>query len=352
MKHYLFAIAAAGVGLAGQAACAATLSGAELLNQFSIITTGDLDANHDNYGRAYVGGNLTTTSGKADFANPPALPDGRPGKLPASDYAALTVVGDVTGGPARIGTGGTTMVIGGNVANRELQFADANTAEVLIGGALSPATLINNRARPGQPGVRVSQGLAGTAGFADLFPQDVAATLTCLSGDLSDLDGTITPTITGGGNTFNLTATGGGLSVANFDIADLGGHIGQMQLALGATDTLVMNVGGTNVTINDNINGLLPPNGKRIIWNFYEAVTVDLQRQMIGSILAPKAVLKNNTAIEGSIFAASAQLGGQVHLQPFEGDLPEASPVPLPASLPLLLAGLGLAGFVARRRAA
>lgn len=90
LKRGLFASIALACATAGSAS-AMSLTAAEALAQFSIVTGKDLDTNQDNYGRAYVGGDLNVTAGKADFANR---------DLPESSYAALTVAGDVTGGTA------------------------------------------------------------------------------------------------------------------------------------------------------------------------------------------------------------------------------------------------------------
>ncbi|RBO54592.1 hypothetical protein DSD19_04240 [Rhodovulum sp. BSW8] len=329
----------------GAAAPAATLSASEILAQFSIVTAGNLDTNQDNYGRAYVGGNLVASAGKADFANRP---------LPASDYADVIVEGNVTGsGGVRIGSNGTTLAVRGDVSVDTVQFGVERTGEVLAGGTLSPTTNINNRETPSFDGVRVEDGLAGNTAFEALFPTDVVDTLNQASEDLSKLAATGTATVSGGGNTLNIAATGGGISVYNFDISDFGGSIGQIDFNLGAADTLILNVAGSSILIEDNMLGLQASDGQRIIWNFYEATSVTLGRQMYGSILAGNAALTNSTAVEGNIFAGSAVLRGQVHAQAFAGELPpdDPAPVPLPATLPLLGAAVGAVALMRRRRA-
>ncbi|RAP42795.1 hypothetical protein BYZ73_03795 [Rhodovulum viride] len=335
----------------GGAAPAATLSASEILAQFSIITAGDLVTNQDNYGRAYVGGDLVTSAGKPDFV---ARPADYPIALPDSPYADVVVEGDVTGsGGVRIGPYGTTLAVRGDVSTGVIEYGVERTGEALIGGTLSAGTLINNRERPGFDGVLVEDGLAGNAAFEALFPTDVVATLNKASEDLSKLAATGTTTVTGGGNTLNIAATNGGLNVYNFDISDFGGSIGQIAFSLGATDTLILNVAGSSILIEDNMLGLQASDGQRIIWNFYEATSVTLGRQMYGSILAGNAALTNSTAIEGNIFAGSAVLRGQVHAQAFAGELPhdDPAPVPLPATLPLLAAAVGAVALMRRRRA-
>ncbi|MBL3560671.1 collagen-binding domain-containing protein [Rhodovulum sulfidophilum] len=343
MKTEFLLGAALAVSL-GAAAPAATLSASEILSQFSIVTAGDLDTNQDNYGRAYVGGNLET-SGKADFVNR---------DMPVSAYPDVIVEGNARGpGSIRVGSGGTTLAVRGDVSVDTVQFGVERTGEVLVGGTLSESTRqnINNKETPTFDGVRVESGLAGDAGFEALFPTDMVDTLNRASEDLSALAATGTATVSGG-NTLNIDATSGGLNVYNFDISDFGGAIGQIDFSLGATDTLILNVSGSSILFEDNLLGLQAADGQRIIWNFYEATAVDIDRMVYGTVLAGNAALTNSTAIEGNVFAASAVLRGQVHLQPFAGELPptDPAPVPLPATLPMLAAGLGLVGLMRRRR--
>ncbi|WP_414897661.1 collagen-binding domain-containing protein [Rhodovulum sp. YEN HP10] len=344
MKTEFLLGAALAVSLGG-AAPAATLSASEILSQFSIVTAGDLDTNQDNYGRAYVGGDLVASSGKADFANR---------DMPGSAYPDVIVEGDARGpGAIRIGSGGTTLAVRGDVSVDTVQFGVERTGEVLVGGTLSEGTRqnINNKETPTFDGVRVESGLQGDAGFEALFPTDMVATLNKASEDLSALAATGTATVSGG-NTLKIDATSGGLNVYNFDISDFGGAIGQIDFILGASDTLILNVSGSSILFEDNLLGLQASDGQRIIWNFYEATSVALDRMVYGTVLAGNAALTNSTAIEGNVFAASAVLRGQVHLQPFAGGLPstDPAPVPLPATLPMLAAGLGLIGAMRRRR--
>lgn len=141
--------------------------------------------------------------------------------------------------------------------------------------------------------------------------------------------------------------------MVNLDAADLDGRgVGQIQFNLGATDTLYINVAGAAVDLMVNLLGLQDADGRRIIWNFHEATEVDLDRKMFGTILAGHAHLTNSTAIEGSVFAGSATLRGQVHLQSYNGAAPTMAPIPLPATLPMLAAGFGALAWMRRRRTA
>jgi len=58
---------------------------------------------------------------------------------------------------------------------------------------------------------------------------------------------------------------------------------------------------------------------------------------------------------EGSVIAKSINLNnGELHYQPFAGDLPEpppVAPIPLPAGLPLMILALGAMAMVRRARA-
>lgn len=237
------------------------------------------------------------------------------------------------------------MVIGGNVTARELQFANESKGEVHVGGKVSSGTMVRTA-----NGVELNQNQAGQAAFQDRFPSDLEAVLSATSTSIAGLAPTSAVTMTGGGNTLNIDANSGGINVVNLDADDLNGKgVGQINFNLGALDTLFINVAGASVGLMVNLVGLQDVDGKRIIWNFFEAENVALDRKMFGTILAGDAHVTNSTAIEGSVFAASATLRGQVHLQTFEGELPATTPIPLPAGLPLLLGAFGALALVRRR---
>ena len=120
-------------------------------------------------------------------------------------------------------------------------------------------------------------------------------------------------------------------------------NIQQMNLNVNGAAAIVINVSGTTVNFtNGNMVGAWTSAFARanVIWNFYEATTINLDRNFNGALLAPKAHLTNTTAIDGSVFVKSFNQSGEVHLPGFTGF------IPAPGSLALV----GLAGLVAGRR--
>lgn len=141
---------------------------------------------------------------------------------------------------------------------------------------------------------------------------------------------------------------GDGVAVFNINGDNLfeSGLVQQIELAANGATSIVVNVSGTDINWN---NGSMVGNwlsqGVRAttIWNFFEAQTINLQRNFNGAILAPFAHLTNNTAIDGSVFVESMAATGEVHLPNYSGYIPSPGTAVVAAGL------LGLAGR--RRRA-
>lgn len=330
----------------GLPAGAATLSAADLLNQFSVITAGNLETTgKDNYGRAYVGGDLDTSAGRADFG-------GR--ALPGSSVGDIVVEGDVVGSQGvRLGNNADTLAVRGDYRADKFAVDTNGFASILAGGTIDPGVndnnfiqnRITNPMNNGQPVQgRLGSGLAGDPDFNALFPTGIVGALTALSSDLSGLTGATS--ISGGQNGI---LTGSGFTVYNLTAGQLSG-LSSLGYSFGRSDTVVINVAGSgtlNYAINNNADAQL---GQRTLWNFTGFDTINIGSRFVGALLAPGARLVTTTDnIEGSIFASSAQLNGQTHAGGFTGELPIA-PVPLPAGIALVLTGLGALELVRRRK--
>ncbi|MBY0338576.1 MAG: choice-of-anchor A family protein [Acetobacteraceae bacterium] len=289
---------------------AAPLTANEILSQFNIVVTGDFASTSDVEGRTVVGGNLT--HGATFFNNP--------GAAAASAFRALTVYGDVTaGGPLNVNNGGGAA----------------------IGGA--SAAIINDN---GGGGVTTGASLPG-------FQAHFADPLNALSAQLAGMAADSAPPAAPPGfpNNVMLQASAGtGLAVFALTTAELASYA-SFAVDLNGREGAVFNVTGASFTATGNFLNALSV-ARDVIWNFVDAVTLDVRVQWGGTVLAPKAAVSNTTPIEGTLFAASFRGDGEMHSQPFRpGVTPRGSPptpVPVPASLALL--GLGLAGLAAVRR--
>lgn len=315
------------------------LSAQQILEQFNLVALGDVTTASHVHGRSYVGGSLSG----GEYAN-------SPGYIGASDYAGLTVAGSANkvtanGGGAVIGGsltgstiqgGGTAAVLGsatGNSFNVAAYVAGSESGNNFNGGhlALAPATLV----------------------AAD--STDFAATLGALSTSLSQLASTGGSVTTNGYGraTFNAVAKDG---LAVFDLTQIDTLVfsqSEFEFNLNGASTVIINVDEKNLKTSANF---LADSAKTlagsVIWNFYNATDILLDRQFGGSILATSASLKvANADIEGNVYVKTLAQTGQIHAFEFTGDVPVGT-VPEPETLPLLLGGLALvAGFARRKRA-
>jgi len=313
-----------GYGIAG--ANAAALTGEQVLEQFNLVVFGNMQGGHDVEGRALVGGNLTGNS--TSFFT-------KGNQAPASDYKALSVGGNITGGPTNMNNGGS-LVVGGNVT-KNINMNGGGTA--YVGGSVTGGANINGNKVVGQP----------------VTVPNFVAVMNQLSDDLQLLTANATAQVSGNKGTFD--ASGKGDTVV-FNIASgsaFFSSIGEIAFNLGAADTVIINVGGTSMTMNENwLGGVGQSVADNIIWNFYEATSLTFNTEYFGSILAPLALVKNSNALNGSVIANSLQQGGAIRQYPFSGDIPGgettvgATDVPEPMALGLL--GLGLIGLMAAHR--
>lgn len=329
----LLAGACGAAALLASTAEASPLTAEQILRQFNLVTFGDLEAGSTVEGRTYVGGDLKGNS--ATFY-------AQPGKAGPSEFAALLVGGDVTGGWKNVNGAGDAL-IAGDAANMNM-----NGGKAFIGGS---KTSVNGWSQ---------------AGVDVVLPDGFEETLRTLSLDLAGLDANsaisfsnVSPNQKA---TFDAAPDADGLAVFYIaDGADFFASIGEIAFNLNGAETIVINVGGAALDVAENFLGNLRDQlAAAAIWNFYEAETLNIQRAFHGSVLAPFARLTNGNELTGSIVAKSMRQGGAVRLPGFAGDLPEfATPAedkvvaqaPEPAMGVLLLAGGLLVLAVRRARA-
>lgn len=162
----------------------------------------------------------------------------------------------------------------------------------------------------------------------------------------------------------SLTLTGASAQLNVFDLSgtDLTGA-STVNIAAPAGSTVLINVSGSGSAFQNGQVFLSGIAESRVLYNFYEATTLSLpgSKNPQGTVLAPFAAVSGGFgAFDGQLIAASFSGNTEFHMVDsdggaggtyFDGELPLA-PVPLPASLPLLLSGLGAIAWRFSRRSA
>ncbi|MBI1988969.1 MAG: choice-of-anchor A family protein, partial [Betaproteobacteria bacterium] len=240
------------------------------------------------------------------------------------------------------GAGGYGLVVGGNLtfSSGSVGTLITNPAQTYYGGALS-GSLVNYTG-----GFNTVNPLS----FSSLFNQASVAS-TALAGYSSTGAATLN---VGGifGNPAGLTLTGDGSSAVQvFSISgtDLQTRNQIVVNNVPTTSTVLVNVTGTFAQLASvDSSSPFDPFGGKVLFNFKDATQVNFANTGLhASILAPNAVITSNSGhIRGVVIAKN--WNGNFEVQP--GAAPLLLAVPEPETYAMMLAGLGLLGFVARRR--
>lgn len=269
----------------------------DYLSTYNLITFGDLTTTSEVEGRTLVGGNLNTSSSNfgVEFGN-------------ATGIDILTVAGNINGNSIQVNNGGN------------LRIGGASFATVNLNGG----------------GQQINDNSVGS------FVNDVQVAMTGYSSFLTGLASTASVSLPGNndqptGVTFN-AAPAGPNNVAVFDIAgnDLfnNNKVQQIGLNFNGADTVVINVSGSSIVYNGGnfVGSFASDNAaSKVIWNFFEADTIQLDRVLWGSVLAPGAAITGiggnptNQVIEGSVVANSLLTNSEIHLPTFTGFVPAPS---------------------------
>lgn len=180
---------------------------------------------------------------------------------------------------------------------------------------------------------------------------DVESQLRTLSAGLAATTANSVFTLPSGqpaGVTFNAAPNAQGVAIFNVSGDLFSSNLVQsIDIALNNAAEVIINVSGTNINVSGgNFTNVFNSFQARssVLWNFYEAETLNIDRAFSGSILAPDAHLTGNSPIDGSVAVFSANFSGELHLAPFTGSFDPF--IPAPGVAPALAA----AGLVAARR--
>ncbi|AMV36894.1 collagen-binding domain-containing protein [Planctomyces sp. SH-PL62] len=314
---------------------------ADLLTNWNLVTTGDLYASSNVQGAVRVGGNLyvqnsfevAAKQGSPESSNPSLMVGGdvkTSGKNPETikilkgDGLIGGAINGATDGKARIVSARDGASVKFDSSASQIKAADAK--ELLADSQAFQAM------KGGEQSIFISTKQVDTARFQVL-------SVDSLGNAVFDVDGE---------RLFENN------KVRGFSL-DLNGH------KFGEGQSIVFNVGGVDLDFRNGLNfdGAFRGAVANIIWNFYEAREVDLNRNnFAGSLLAPNALLTNANSIDGSVFVNSfgtrhgdGMLAG-VRVPMYAGYDPSTVPIattPEPSSL--AMAGLAiLCGAVWRSR--
>ena len=362
-------------------------AGLQAMRELNLIVFGDVSANGQEVeGKSFIGGNLSgggTNWGIGNSSQGAAASDWRTltvngnntnagqinnGSNGGNGHAAGTP-GALIGGSSvgmNLNASGSLFDVGGNFSGN-MNLSSGNVlniggnasgvngtggATVNAGGTISGNQ--NGAAFNANKGIgwNAESTSVATGGLLTTLQQDLQALSSHLAGLTLDANPS-SITMGGQGPIFNAVGGTNDYALFNFSAAQFGNEI-NFNLS-DPSLTVIVNVAGKDIDWNMNgVGGYNASLNQNIIWNFFEAETVDFNRIVHGSVLAPFAAISNVTPIEGSVVALAMKMGGEVHLGTYKGDgvpfNPPSGAVPEPATWAMLILGFGFVGSALRRR--
>jgi len=378
-------------------------SAVTLLDNYNLITSGNVTTSYEVEGNALIGGNLLGVypAGVQEAAGS-STTGYHTQSFPTTSVPALTVVGNVGSSGSFFYVNGPGMDIGGSlnttvymngggnayvgsVSSSGYLINDANqtggntyvmnnidgtvitnNGNTVYGGSVaSNATAIGN----GIGSAYQQQNLAQPENLANV-DSSAMADLTAFSHQLAGIaenSSYTTSSISGAANDnlvmFNAVANSSGLAVFTInDANNFFNNTAEIQLNVSSnTKDILVNVINSDPSSALNIhanflNNAAPAYGSDILWNFENATNLNVSAQFGGSILAVNAGITTTQNIEGSVVAQTLNQGLELHDDALNSNFASVinssgvASVPLPGSAILFLTGMtGFLMFNRRR---
>jgi|GEM_PF-1205698 len=261
-----------------------------ILKKWSVITSGDLKSVNDIQGAAYVGGNVTVSQ---------SFVVGKDKSLSSSDISLAVRGNIVSGGDIHSEYG--SVVVGGSVNGRNIGFNH--------GGTL---TTENTSALPASP----------------------VAAVTSASQLWSTFSANSTTTVDSAGKLcFNCSE---GFSVAVFTIsasAFASDHDHGFDLTFAdSTKDVIINIDGSTWNMDaEHFFGDFKTEATHVIFNFYNATSINLTDAIYGYVIAPNADVNQSNNFNGGVMAKMLTIGSEANLvnwKSWEGNVPNVTAVP------------------------
>ncbi|MES2165345.1 MAG: choice-of-anchor A family protein [Pseudomonadota bacterium] len=224
------------------------------------------------------------------------------------------------------------------IAGRDLKFTSGSikNGDTFVGGtaSLTQSVDVYSKIKTGAAPVNMTA---------------LAGQLTSTSNSLSKLSTTGTATEQWGG--LNIAGSKKSVEVIDVDAKTLS-KVSYFNFSnLNAGSTLIVNVSGDKGSFNGGYQGFENYN---VLFNFYQATDLGIHTGLTANILAPLASINGGSGvINGNVIVDSWSSSVQINANHFFKPIDVrgyTSAVPEPETYAMLLAGLGLVGFTARRR--
>ena len=292
--------------------CALSQDANSDLSEWNLVTSGNLDLiNADVQGLAFVGGNVTT---------------------PNSFNVG-------TAGSGVISSSTVSLAVGGNIVGNYTLNVDGGS--VVVGGTSGDTVNINS---------------GGTFQQNDLgnFPPSPCNVITSASQYWSGLSANSSTSINAANDLVFNCASGASVAVFNVNASMMFGSMYQnfVLSPSSSTTAVLINISGSVANWAPGSSFVSEFNTSQwdpyVMFNFYNANTVNLSGQLGGYIVAPDASVTLGTSIQGGIMCSNLTAEGEIDL-PAGGTGTSAwsGALPVPEPSTMALAVVGILGFVA-----